>query len=600
MRRDAEPATNLREYVAAKQDVTDVVRRARHLLRSNERTELVDASQELLVKLAEDRFNLAVVGQFKRGKSSLMNAVIGRDLLPTGLLPLTSVITALRYGPHEGVWLRRQNSRFEQQVSTRELANFVTERGNPGNEKGLVEARVELPSRFLRRGLYFVDTPGVGSARIENTATAYDFLPQADAVVFVTSVEAPLSDSEERFLAEVREHVSKLLIVVNKIDMTLPSEREEVTAYVRTRMTEILESDEIRVFPISAREALEAKVAGDERRLKESGLPEFEAALTSFLANEQGRSFLVGVLDRCLALLRAGADSPGTDGLEIDGGESGSRALRDRAQLMRDRLLAGGPLAMAPEERQHPADTEPLDRAVGESSMGDQSVRHPHGMRIATCPTCAAQSQAVFDFFAHWQHELATSEKARQAFGRAGGFCPAHTWQFQQIAAPQDLSAGYVPLIRQVERALERTLLDDSLSAVASRVGALLQTSSGCTACRVLDETERSSTAAYLETLPHDRAAEAEEDELCLTHLRDVLAAAPDLEVAQRLIHTHVDRLGELVEDMQSYSLKRDAVRRGLINSHEGQAWRRAIVQLAGERTARGVVLGPDEASWSG
>jgi predicted GTPase len=91
-----------------------------------------------------------------------------------------------------------------------QLAGFVTERGNPGNEKGLIEARVELPERFLRRGLHFIDTPGIGSARQENTATTYEFLPEADAVIFVTSVEAPLSAAEEDFLHEIRAQVRRL------------------------------------------------------------------------------------------------------------------------------------------------------------------------------------------------------------------------------------------------------------------------------------------------------------------------------------------------------------------------------------------------------
>jgi predicted GTPase len=85
----ADPTDQLRNYRLAKQRVTDCVRAAKEFVETHGATEDSEACQALLVKLAEDRFNLAVVGQFKRGKSSLMNAVIGRDVLPTGLLPLT-------------------------------------------------------------------------------------------------------------------------------------------------------------------------------------------------------------------------------------------------------------------------------------------------------------------------------------------------------------------------------------------------------------------------------------------------------------------------------------------------------------------------------
>lgn len=98
----------LRSYTLAKQEIAALVRTVKQFLEAQQQAEKAEQCQEILVNLAEDRFNLTVVGQFKRGKSSLMNAIIGRDLLPTGLLPLTSAITTLCYGPTERVILRRR------------------------------------------------------------------------------------------------------------------------------------------------------------------------------------------------------------------------------------------------------------------------------------------------------------------------------------------------------------------------------------------------------------------------------------------------------------------------------------------------------------
>jgi hypothetical protein len=92
---DNDEAASLRHYTLAKQEVTASVRSAKQLFQAHGEREAAERCQALVVQLAEDRFNLAVVGQFKRGKSTLMNAVLGRDLLPTGLLPLTSAITTL-------------------------------------------------------------------------------------------------------------------------------------------------------------------------------------------------------------------------------------------------------------------------------------------------------------------------------------------------------------------------------------------------------------------------------------------------------------------------------------------------------------------------
>jgi predicted GTPase len=198
--------SQLHQYTLAKQQIGDLLRAAMQFFERIKEEACLDQCRALLVKLAEDRFNLAVVGQFKRGKSSLMNAVIGRELLPTGLLPLTSAITTLCYGPKELVVLKRKNWTIDQEIPISDLAAFVTEQGNPGNEKGILEARVEMPSPFLRRGIHFIDTPGIGSSRQENTATTYAFLPEADAVIFVTSVEAPISEAEEIFLQDVRQY----------------------------------------------------------------------------------------------------------------------------------------------------------------------------------------------------------------------------------------------------------------------------------------------------------------------------------------------------------------------------------------------------------
>ena len=220
----------LRDYTAAKQQVAELVRRSKQTLHDLGIRDGEELCQALLVKLAEDRFNLVVVGQFKRGKSSLMNAVVGRALLPTGLLPLTSAITALCYGPSERAILRRKGWTLQPEIPLGELEQYVTERGNPGNEKGLIEARVELPLPFLRGGLYFIDTPGIGSARQENTATTYEFLPEADAIVFVTSVEAPLSEAEQGFLQDISRYARKLFVVVNKVDLVADGDRFQ-TAY---------------------------------------------------------------------------------------------------------------------------------------------------------------------------------------------------------------------------------------------------------------------------------------------------------------------------------------------------------------------------------
>lgn len=574
-------ADPLRQYTLAKQEVSACVRQLKQFFETSSDHDRSERSQDLLVKLAEDRFNLAVVGQFKRGKSSLMNAVIERDLLPTGVLPLTSVITALCYGPQARAMLHFKGWSFEEEIPLDELADYVTERGNPGNEKNLLTAQVEVPVPFLRRGLYFIDTPGIGSAQHANTATTYEFLPQADAIIFVTSVEAPLSEAEEIFLRDIRRQVRQLFIVVNKMDLAAPAERDEILGYIRTGLERALETNEVRLYPLSARQGLAAKLKSDAEGLQQSGLAAFEAELAGFLVGEKSRVFLLSILDRALSLLNPETASPEDVAAPqwID--------LQCNLETLQAALLAGQPLD-AVITRSDLADTYVLDRAVQESQIKQAQLDDRKLLRSRTCPICDAQVQAIFDFFAHWQYALAKDRSAQQSFATARGFCYVHTWQFEQLASPQGISEGYVPLIDATTNDL-RKLLARPLDEAAAQLEELLPNTDHCAACQVLRETETNLIDKILNQLASREGQEqyARSRGLCVPHLCAVLATLPMADIAEFLVRSQIQHLEEISEDMRSYMLKREALRRGWQNADEGNAWRRALVQLTGERNVR-------------
>jgi len=595
---DTNEVASLRRYTLAKQEVAAVVRAAKQLFEAHGAHEAGERCQKLLVQLAEDRFNLAVVGQFKRGKSTLMNAVLGRDLLPTGFLPLTSAITTLCYGSRERVVLRRQRWVSEQEVPLAQLAEFITERGNPGNEKGLVEARVELPLSFLRRGLHFIDTPGIGSARHENTATTYAFLPQMAAVIFVTSVEAPLSEAEERFLADIRGQVRQLFVVVNKMDMLGDTDREEVLGYIQTQIQQLFGTGTVHLSPLSARDGLIAKLNHDDAGIQRSGLASFEQALTAFLAEAQGRAFLVSVLDRALRIF---AEESPTLALA-----DGKIELRQTMESLRASLLAGAPLPAT----LHAAEPTAADPRVIEQAIaaGRSPTRRVGGgqanARPRTCPICVGQGQALFAFFAKWQYTLATDATAQRAFAAQRGLCPVHTWQYQEMASPQGISDGYAPLIETLAVELSR-LIGRAIEHAAAPLAALLADTTTCAACRLVRETAAEQIAQLLAHLvtAEGRADYASSAGICLPHLQAALAHMEDSVddiserkvVAEFLLHEQVRHLENLADDLRSYTLKRDALRRGLLNQEEADAWRRALMQLVGERAARGGAMMADQ-----
>ena len=174
---------------------------------------------------------------------------------------------------------------LRREVPLSQLADYVTQQSNPGNVKNVAYAEIELPVEMLRRGFFFVDSPGLGSSIAENTQTTERFLPQADAFVLVTSYESPLSEEEDRILHRIRLTNKKLFVVVNKRDTVGAREQEDVLAFVAERLGRFAFSEAPRIFSVSARLGLHAKQSGSATELEESGLGEFEAPLLRFLTN---------------------------------------------------------------------------------------------------------------------------------------------------------------------------------------------------------------------------------------------------------------------------------------------------------------------------
>lgn len=247
---------------------------------------------DLAGRLDEGRFRLAVLGQFKRGKSSLLNALLGEPLLPTGVLPLTAVPTVLRYGPERRVWVTRLDGRVEDVAGTASevaevLRRFVTEENNPGNRLGVTQVVVEHPTPFLAKGVEIIDTPGIGSTLLHNTETTRKFLPHCDAALFVLSADPPITEVEVEFLKAVKGKVARLIFVFNKVDYFSPDERWEAVGFLRRVLRDRVKLEgETHIFEVSARRALEARTHAAPRT-DDSGMSELESYLGDFLVAEK-------------------------------------------------------------------------------------------------------------------------------------------------------------------------------------------------------------------------------------------------------------------------------------------------------------------------
>ncbi|NOZ87587.1 MAG: Dynamin family protein [Deltaproteobacteria bacterium] len=252
---------------------------------------------ELENQLIDGRFYLAVVGQFKRGKSTILNALLGDKLLPTSVLPLTAIPTFISHGSNSKEKIIRvvfeDKKAVEHKVDEADeikklLDDLVTECGNPENRKAIARVEIEYQGDLLKNGIVLVDTPGIGSTFEHNTKTTLEFLPKCDAALFVVSADPPLTEAEFDFLSQVKDRASRIFFAFNKIDYLDREERREALAFLQELLVEKAGLDgSPEIFPLSARTALEAKRQGDQNKLHESGLVELEHRLVSFAHAEK-------------------------------------------------------------------------------------------------------------------------------------------------------------------------------------------------------------------------------------------------------------------------------------------------------------------------
>jgi len=179
--------------------------------------------------------DVAVLGRFKAGKSSFLNHLIGRNILPIGVVPLTAVITRVRYSPEVKVEVNFLNGATES-INLDEIALYVGEDKNPDNRKQVTSVIVGLPELKPLAPLEFVDTPGLDSVFARNTETTLQWLPNTGAALVAISCDAPLSERDLEFIRELHLHTPRITLLLTKADLLTPMERAEVMSFVSKQL----------------------------------------------------------------------------------------------------------------------------------------------------------------------------------------------------------------------------------------------------------------------------------------------------------------------------------------------------------------------------
>ncbi len=218
--------------------------------------QITDDARSAAERIAEGRFYVACVGQFKRGKSTLLNALIGEAILPSGVVPVTAVPTILRFGERLGARVRLRSGEWTE-ITIAEIEQYVSEVRNPENSKGVAGLEVFVPSPLLAEGMCFVDTPGLGSVFAGNTAATHAFLPHIDAAIVVIGTDPPIGGDELALVESVAKEIPDILFVLNKADRVTEPERDAAISFARQVLAKRLQHFVSSIFEISALEQLD-------------------------------------------------------------------------------------------------------------------------------------------------------------------------------------------------------------------------------------------------------------------------------------------------------------------------------------------------------
>ncbi len=192
---------------------------------------------------------VAVLGQFKSGKSSLVNSLIGINLLPVGVVPVTAIVTRLRFGLQPRLIIQFLNGK-ETSTAIDELSQYVTEKLNPENIKQVAQAIVEHPALEPFKNVSLVDTPGLGSLYRHNSETTQQWLPFTGVAIISISAERPLSEEDINLLKGIAQYCPDMALIITKTDLFRKEELTEIRSYITSSLKDAINRD-IPVFDYS-------------------------------------------------------------------------------------------------------------------------------------------------------------------------------------------------------------------------------------------------------------------------------------------------------------------------------------------------------------
>lgn len=307
---------DLKEFNLKREVVNECYSNIMEIANKLKNQNLITMAEKSIENLKQDKFNMVIVGEFSRGKSTFINALLGKRVLPAATKPTTTIINKISYGEEPEFNLHFRESNEIKRITEEEFKNITAKvepedyddenEVNEYNENlkligSIAHADIKYPTEICKEGIEIIDTPGTNDLDQQREEITFKFIPQSDIAIFLLAADQILSQSEVNFLKEriVDNDIKKIFFIINFKDKLKTKEDEDkVVSYAKEHLQEKV--DNPRIFMVSARQALnfKRKEKGEvfkgvvPETLSETGFDEMENEITAYLINERGKAKL--------------------------------------------------------------------------------------------------------------------------------------------------------------------------------------------------------------------------------------------------------------------------------------------------------------------
>lgn len=292
-------------------DITTALENTSEAMNQLELTRQAKQARDMATRIKSHVFSVGIMGEFKRGKSTVINALLGEEIAPADVVPASATLNRITYGMKPRATVLYKDGHHEE-VPVNKIADYVTKitEDSAATAELVDQAVIEYPCQFCQNNVEIIDTPGLNDDdRMDAISEA--IIPRLDAVVLVLSADSPFSKSEAEFVRNklMTSDVTRLIVLVNRIDVIYGEEnRARILKSIRAKIVkEILERTEaihgadsklyqdtkdklsdIKLYPLSAIQALIGRKENRQELVQQSGILEFEERLRKLLTQERG------------------------------------------------------------------------------------------------------------------------------------------------------------------------------------------------------------------------------------------------------------------------------------------------------------------------